>query len=149
MLRAKPRVSVDESSLCHKHAVTMLAQPGHVDEQLKERLKSQKEENRNCLLKIVQIYPIFLTKALLFVRASKTRSQISSSSSFSELKMMKCFESGLKSLMTSIWAPNAQNETLQIMALKVQWGIASDIAESGYYSIMADRALVRATLNSW
>ena len=32
----------------------MLTQPGHVDEQLKERLKSQKEENRNCLLKIVQ-----------------------------------------------------------------------------------------------
>ena len=32
----------------------MLTQPGHVDEQLKEWLKSQKEENRNCLLKIVQ-----------------------------------------------------------------------------------------------
>ena len=40
--------------LCHKHAVTMITQPGHVDEQLKEWLKSQKEENRNCLLKIVQ-----------------------------------------------------------------------------------------------
>ena len=38
-----------ESSLCYKHA-----QPGHVDEQLKEWLKSQKEEKRNCLLKIVQ-----------------------------------------------------------------------------------------------
>ena len=43
-----------ESSLCHEHADTMLTQPGHVDEQLKERLKRQKEENRNCLLKIVQ-----------------------------------------------------------------------------------------------
>ena len=43
-----------ESSLYHKYAVTMLTQPGHVDEQLKEWLKSQKEENRNCLLKIVQ-----------------------------------------------------------------------------------------------
>ena len=42
-----------EHSLCHKHAVTMFSQPGHVDEQLKEWLKSQKEENRNCLLKIV------------------------------------------------------------------------------------------------
>ena len=64
------------------------------------------------------------------------RSQISSSSSFSELKA-KCFESGLKSLMTSM-SPNAQNEILQITALKVLCGIASDIAESGYYSIMAD-----------
>ena len=43
-----------ESWLRHKQAITMLTQPGHVDEQLKERLKSQKEENRNCLLKIVQ-----------------------------------------------------------------------------------------------
>ena len=32
----------------------MLTQPGHVDEQLKERLKSQKELYRKCLLKIVQ-----------------------------------------------------------------------------------------------
>ena len=33
---------------------------------------------------------------------------------------------------------NGQNERLQIMALKVLHGIASDIAESGYYSIMAE-----------
>ena len=32
-----------ESSLRHKHAVTRLTQPGHIDEQLKEWL-SQKEE---------------------------------------------------------------------------------------------------------
>ena len=37
-------------------------------------------------------------------------------------------------------SPNAQNEILQIMALKVLCGIASDIAESGYYSIMADES---------
>ena len=43
-----------ESSLCHKHAVTMLTQLGHVDEQLKEWRKSHKEENRKCYLKIVQ-----------------------------------------------------------------------------------------------
>ena len=43
-----------ESSLCHKHAITMLTQPGHIDEQLKQWLKSPKKENRNCLLKIVQ-----------------------------------------------------------------------------------------------
>ena len=43
-----------ESSLCHKHEVAMLTQPCHADDQLKEWLKSQKEENRNCLLKIAQ-----------------------------------------------------------------------------------------------
>ena len=36
--------------------------------------------------------------------------------------------------------PNAQNEILQIMALKVLSGIASIIAEPGYYSIMADES---------
>ena len=30
------------------------------------------------------------------------------------------------------------NEILQIIALKVLCGIASDIAESGYYNILAD-----------
>ena len=37
-------------------------------------------------------------------------------------------------------SPNAQNEILKIMALKVLNGIASNIAESGYYSIMADES---------
>ena len=35
---------------------------------------------------------------------------------------------------------NAQNEILQIMALKVLHDIASDINKSGYYSIMADES---------
>ena len=35
---------------------------------------------------------------------------------------------------------NSRNEILQIMALKVLRGIASDIAESGRYSIMADES---------
>ena len=72
-----------------------------------------------------KVYPIFPTKALLFVRVSKMRSQISSSS-FSELKTIKCFEGGLKSLMSRM-NPNVQNEILQIMALKVLHGIESDI----------------------
>ena len=37
-------------------------------------------------------------------------------------------------------SPNAQNKILQIMALKVLHDIASDIAESRYYSIMADES---------
>ena len=35
---------------------------------------------------------------------------------------------------------NAQNKILQIMALKVLRGTASDIAESAYYSFMADES---------
>ena len=54
MLCAKPKVSVIDFSLCLKNAVTMLTQPVHIDEQLKKHLKSQKEENRNWLLDIIQ-----------------------------------------------------------------------------------------------
>ena len=54
MLRAKLRVSINMRAHCQKHAVTLLTKLGHVDEQLKEGLKSQKEENRKCLLKIFQ-----------------------------------------------------------------------------------------------
>ena len=43
LLFAKPRVSVNmRACLCHQHSVTMLTKPDHVDEQLKEWLKSQK-----------------------------------------------------------------------------------------------------------
>ena len=49
---------------------------------------------------------------------------------------MKFFESGLYDKHIS---RNAQNEILQIMALKVLRGVR-DIAESAYYSIMADES---------
>ena len=62
----------------------------------------QKKENRDNLLKFSKVYLIFPTKALLFVKESKTRSQNSSSFSFSGLKMMKCFDCGLKSIMANI-----------------------------------------------
>ena len=103
----------------------MLTQPGHVDEQLKERLKSQKEASRRFLLKIAQSIYIFLPWA------SKTRGQISSSSFF-KLKIIKCFECGLKSYDKHM-SPNAQNEILQIVVLKVLRVMASDTAESGYH----------------
>ena len=43
-----------ESVPCHKDAVTMLTQPGHIDEQLKRQIKCRNEENRNSHKKIVQ-----------------------------------------------------------------------------------------------
>ena len=45
------------------------------------------------------------------------RSQISSSSSFSGMKTMKCFESILKKLYEKYMSLIAQNEILQIMAV--------------------------------
>ena len=44
-----------ESLLCHNHAVTMLTQPGHVDEHLKEQLMSQNKENGNFSWKMSKV----------------------------------------------------------------------------------------------
>ncbi len=79
-----------------------------------------------------KVYSVFPAKPLLFIRACKMRSQISSSSAFSEL-LRKWTEKSYDKHMSL----NAQNIILQIIAIKMLHGIASDIAESGYYSVMA------------
>ena len=76
-----------ESLLCHKHAVTMLTQPSHSDDQLKEWLKSQKAGNRNCLRKIVQSISYLYRQR--FAGCKGKQDKISSNSSFSVLKTMK------------------------------------------------------------
>ena len=68
-----------------------------------------------------KVYPIFPTNALLFIMASKTMSQISSSSSFSELKTMKCFKSGLKKHMTSIWPECSEQNTTNHGSKSAAW----------------------------
>ena len=75
-------------------------------------------------------------KNILSFQPSKMGSQISSCSSFSELKTVICFESGLK-VSSRTYEHNAQNEILQIMTLKALC-YTSVIVESGYCSIMAD-----------
>ena len=75
--------------------------PGYVKEQLKEKLKSQNEENRNCVLTFVQSISYFSVKALIALRKGKQDEE----STFKQLllaDMIKCFEIGLKSLVTSI-----------------------------------------------
>ena len=89
-----------ESSLCHKHAVTMLTPPGHIDEQLKERLKSQKEENRNCLLKIVQ-------RISYLARQGIAKDKQEEQSNFKQLLLLRAeddevLQKWIESLMTNI-----------------------------------------------
>ena len=118
----------------------MLTQPGHVDEQLKEWLKSQKEENRSCLLKIVQSIS-YLFRQGIALRKGKQDEE----SNFKQLLLLRDEDDEvLQKLIEKSYdkhmSLNAQNEILQIMAIKVLHGIASDTAESGYYSIMADES---------
>ena len=97
--------------------MSQTTQPGHIDEQLKEWPRSQMEENRNCLQKIAQSIFYFSCQGMALHKIKQDGGQILSTSSFSELKM-KCFESGLK-ISYKHMNLNAQNEILQIMALKV------------------------------
>ena len=127
-----------EGSLCHKHAVSLLTQSVHIDEQLKEQLKSQKEENRNCLLKIVQSISYLARQGIAF-RKGKQEEE----SNFKQLLLLQAendavLQKWIGKSYDKHFNPDAQNEILQIIALKVLRGIASDMAESGYYSIMAD-----------
>ena len=62
----------------------MLTQPGHIDEQLKERLKSQKEKNRNFLLKIVQSIS-YLFRQDIALRKSKQNKE----SNFKQLLLLQ------------------------------------------------------------
>ena len=66
----------------------MLTQLGHVDEQLKERLKSQKEENRNCLLKIQSI-SYFSCQRIALHKGKQDEESNFNSSPFSELIFYK------------------------------------------------------------
>ena len=140
MLWAKPRVSVNMRGSYVTNTQLLLTQRGHIDEQLKERLKSQKEENRNCPLKNVQSIS-YLSCQSIALRKGKHDEE----SNFKELLLSQAEDDEVlrkwieKSYDTHM-CPNAQNEILKIMALKVLHGIASGIAESGYYSIMGDES---------
>lgn len=127
-----------ECSQCHKHAVTLLTQSGNIDELLKKQQKSQKEENRNCLLKIVQNIS-FLACQGIALRKGKQEEE----SNFKQLLLLRAeddeiLQKWMEKSYDKHFSPAAQNEILQIIALTVLRDIASDIAQSGYYSIMAD-----------
>ena len=117
----------------------MLTQLSHVDEQLKEQLKSQKEENRNCPLKIVQSISYRSHQGIALCKVKQDKE-----SNFKQLLLQaednEVLRKWIKKSYDKQMYPNAQNEILQIMALKVLRGIAIDIAEFGYYSIMADES---------
>ena len=129
-----------ERSLCHKHAVTMLTRPGYINEQLKEKLKSEKDESRNCLLIIVQCIS-YLSRQGIALRKGNQDVE----SNFKQLLILRAeddeiLRKWIKKSYDKHMSSNVQNEILQIMALKVLHGLESDRAESGYYFIKADES---------
>ena len=99
-----------EISLCHRHAVSFLAQPGHIDEQLQEQLKSQIEENRSCLLKIVQCIAYLARQGIAF-RKNKQEEE----SNFKQLLLLwavddKSFQKWIENSYDRHFSPSVQNE---------------------------------------
>ena len=118
----------------------MLTQPGPVDGQLKEQLKSQKKENRNCLLKIVQSIAYHSCQGIALHKGKQGKE-----SNFKYLLLLQAedyevLQKWIEKSYDEHMNPNAHNKILQIIALKVLPGTASDVAESEYYSIMADES---------
>ena len=101
----------------------------------------------NCLLKTVQSISYFSCQGNALCKGKQDEE-----SNFKQLLLQaeddevlrKCIEKSYGSRMS----PNAQNEVLQIMALNVLHGIASDIANPDMTASWLMRALMRATLNS-
>ena len=89
------------------------------------------------LLKIVQSISYLFRQGIALRKGKQDKE-----SNFKQLLLLQAeddevLRKWIKKFYDKHVSPNAQNEVLQIMALKVQRGIASDIAESGY---MADES---------
>ena len=96
-------------------------------------LKSLKKEIRNCLLKIV-LSISHLSCHGVAVRKGKQDKE----SNFKQLILPRpendeVLQKWIEKSYDKHIGPNAQNEILQIIALKLLRGIASDIAISEYY----------------
>ena len=115
---------------------------------MKERLKRQKEENRNFLLKIVQCISYLFRQGIALHKGKQDEE-----SNFKQLLLLRAgdnevFQKWIEKSYDKHMSLNDQNEILQIMALNVLRDIASDIVDSGYYSVMADESTDASNINS-
>ena len=100
-----------------------------------------KGENRNCLQKIIQSISYLSCQGIALSKGNQDEE-----SNIKQLVLLRVEDNEVlrKSIEKSYdkhISLNAENEMLQIMAPKVLHAIASEIDESGYYSIMADDSI--------
>ena len=118
----------------------MQLNPSHNDELLSQHAASQKHENSHCLMKILENI-IFLGKQGLAFRGDGD----DQTGNFYQLVLVRAKDDpALLKWIDKTYdrhvTPQAQNEILKLLALKLLRKIASDIRLSGCYSILADEA---------
>ena len=138
--KALERFRVHANSATCKHATEVLSNPSHIDELLSEHAASQKHENSRCLMKILENI-VFLGKQRLAFRGdghNKTRNlyQLVLLQAKDDPALLKWIDKTYDRHVT----PQAQNEILKLLAMKLLRKIATDIRLGECYSILADEA---------
>ena len=138
--KALENFRVHANSATHKHTIEVLSNPSHIEELLSQHAASQKRENSRCLMKILEDI-VFLGKQRLAFRGDcddKTGNfyQLVLLRAKDDLALLKWIDKTYDRHVT----PQAQNEILKLLALKLLRKIATDFRLSGCYGILADEA---------
>ena len=118
----------------------MLSRPSHVDELLSQIVAAQKRENSRCLMKL-QENIVFLGRPGLALRGDSD----DKTGHFYQLVLLRAKDDPallkwINKTYDRHMTPQAQNEILKLLSLKLLREIAADICSSGCYSILADEA---------
>ena len=124
----------------HCHASELLSNPTHIDELISDAIAAEKKVNTYRLMKILQNV-VFLGKQSLAQREVGDNK----SGNFYQFMLLRALDdpSLLKWINRSYdrhMSSTSQNEILKLLALKLLCKIATDIAITVCYSILADEA---------
>ena len=127
-------------SVTHKKATEVLTRPAHINELLSQTVAAKKRENSRCMMKILENV-VFLGKQRLALFADdddKTGNfyQLILLRAKDDPALLKWIEKNYDRDMT----PQAQNESIKLLALRLLRKIAADICSIGCYSLLADEA---------
>ena len=128
------------SMATHIHATEVLSRPSHVDELLSQTVAAQKRENSRCLMKLLENI-VFLGRQGLALHGDSD----DKTGNFYQLVLLRAKDDPallkwINKTYDRHMTPQAQNEILKLLSLKLLREIAADICSSGCYSILADEA---------
>ena len=139
--RATEKFREHESSECHRECVEkMAAKPVHKDiaESLSEQNRAEKEQNRECLKKIIETLK-YLTRQGIPLRKGGNEAD---SNFYQLLNLMAkhdpVLSKWLEKKRTKYCSPEIQNELIDIMAQEVLRDLLAEIRQSGFFSFMCD-----------
>lgn len=138
--KAIEKFRLHATSATHLHATEVLSRPSHIDEILSQTAAAQKRENSRCLMKLLENI-VFLGRQGLALRGDGD----DKTGNFYQLVLLRAKDDpALLKWVNKTYdrhmSPQAQNEILKLLALKLLREIATDISTSRCYSILADEA---------